>query len=218
MNLLQELRQRQVFQLVGLYVVGAWVVIEVASVFFPAWEIPDTALRYLFVAAAVLFPVVLLFGWLFDVRRDGLFRTTGDTTGGITGRPMERQDYVALGGLTGITVAVLATTLVMVWSTADDNTAIDNIAPVERTANSVAVLPFSNLDTNPDTAYFSDGVTDEILHRLATARSLHVLGRTSSFAYRDSQAGPAEISAELGVEFLLHGSIRRDQDLSLIHI
>lgn len=212
MSILRELRQRQVFQLIGLYVVGAWVVIEVASVFFPAWDIPDTALRYLFIAAAILFPVVLLFGWLFDVRRDGLFRTTRDAVGETTERQLERQDYIALSGLTGITVAVIATTLVMVWNTAEDDTAIDTPAPVERVANSIAVLPFTNLDTNPDTGYFSDGVTEEVLHRLSTARALHVLGRTSSFAFRNSEKSPADISGILGVEYLLHGSIRRDLD------
>jgi TolB-like protein/tetratricopeptide (TPR) repeat protein len=212
MSIFRELRQRQVFQLVGLYVVGAWVVIEVASVFFPAWDIPDMALRYLFIAAAVLLPVVFLFGWLFDVRQDGLFRTTRDSAGEIAEQPLERQDFVALSALTGITVAVLAATFVMVWNTAEEDTTANTPAPVERMANSIAVLPFTNLDTNPDTGYFSDGVTEEVLHRLSTTRALHVLGRTSSFAYRDSEKGPAAISEALGVEYLLHGSVRRDLD------
>ena len=86
------------------------------------------------------------------------------------------------------------------------------ISSIARAPDSVAILPFANLDPNPDTGYFSDGVTEEILHRLAATRALHVLGRTSSFAFRNSEKGPAEISEHLGVEYLLHGSIRRDGD------
>jgi len=86
-------------------------------------------------------------------------------------------------------------------------------AVAERIANSVAVLPFANLDANPDTGYFSDGVTEEILHRLSSLDALHVLGRTSSFAFRESTDGPARISELLGVKYLLHGSVRRDANI-----
>ena len=192
-------------------VVGAWVVIEVSSVFFPAWGIPDTALRYLFVAAAALFPVVILFGWLFDVKRSGLYRTVTNTEGQPAPARLRRQDFVVLSGLTGITVAVLLVAIIQVWNSIDG--APVNLKDVERTENSVAILPFDNLDTNPDTGYFSDGVTEEILHRLSSIRAIHVLGRNSSFAFRNSNLALSEISKLLAVEYLLEGSVRRDGDL-----
>ncbi|MEJ2257957.1 MAG: hypothetical protein P8X98_13350 [Woeseiaceae bacterium] len=212
MKFLQEMRHRQVFQLVGLYVVGAWVVIEVASVFFPAWGIPDAALRYLFVSAAALFPVVVLFGWLFDVRRDGVFRTVKSPAGGFEASGLTGRDYGMLSGLTIVAVAVLAVTLMQVWNTIGAISV--TVEPdVVRPPNSVAVLPFANLDPNPDTGYFSDGVAEEILHRLAATRSMHVLGWRSSEAFRDSDLALAEISKLLAVEYLLEGSIRRDGQL-----
>ena len=119
MSILQEMHQRQVFQLVGLYVVGAWVVIEVASVFFPAWGIPDTALRFLFVAATLLFPIVVLFGWVFDVKRDGVYRTIKDADGRTMAAPLNKRDYVVLSGLSGITLAVLLITVMQVWHSID---------------------------------------------------------------------------------------------------
>jgi TolB-like protein/tetratricopeptide (TPR) repeat protein len=87
------------------------------------------------------------------------------------------------------------------------------VATVQKIANSVAILPFANLDTNPDTGYFSDGVSEEILHRLSSLKALHVLSRASSFAFRDSNEGPVRISEILGVRYLLHGSVRRDNNL-----
>ena len=86
------------------------------------------------------------------------------------------------------------------------------VAAAEKIDNSVAVLPFVNLDTNPDTGYFSDGVTEEILHRLSSLKALHILNQTSSFAFRNSNDGPARISELLGVRYLLHGSDRRDNN------
>lgn len=211
MKFLQEIRQRQVIPLAGLYVVGAWVVIEVSSVFFPAWDIPDTALRYLFVAAAALFPVVLLFGWFFDVRRDGLFRTVKTDTGEIRAAPLGRGDYAVLGTLTAFSGAILLLALLQVWKSVDASP--DSVtATAERIENSIAVLPFTNLDPNPDTGFFSDGVSEEILHRLSATRALHVLGWASAKILGQSEVSPAEISERLGVEYLLHGSIRRDGD------
>jgi TolB-like protein len=210
MKLLQDLRRRRVFRLAGLYIVGAWIVIEVASVFFPAWGIPDTALRYLFIAATVLFPVALVFSWIFDITSEGIVRTKAAVPGEQVDLSLQRTDYWVLAGLGIVCVAVLAGSVQKISEEIDEVAIVAAVA--ERMANSIAVLPFANLDTDPGTGYFSDGVTEEILHRLSATRALHVFGSTSSFAFRNSEDSPARISELLGVEYLLHGSIRRDND------
>ena len=211
MKLLREIRQRQLFQVIGPYIFGAWAVIEVASVFFPAWGIPDTSLRYLFMAAASLFPIVVLFGWLFDVRRDGLFRSIKGNSESVDAIPLRGRDYASLGVLTSVSAGVILVSMVQVWISIG---AVPDLAEdaIERIENSVAVLPFRNLDPNPDSGYFSDGVSEEILHRLSAIRALHVLGWASARVMGESDVAPAEISERLGVEYLLHGSIRRDGD------
>jgi len=210
MKLLQDLRRRHVFRLAGLYIVGAWIVIEVSSVLFPAWGIPDTALRYLFIAATALFPVALVFGWVFDITSKGIVRTEATRPGETVDLALQRSDYLILAALATVGVAVLAGSFQKIAEEIEVGPAADAVAG--RVANSVAVLPFANLDTDPDTGYFSDGVTEEILHRLSATRALHVFGSTSSFAFRNSEDSPARIGEVLGVEYLLHGSIRRDND------
>lgn len=207
MKLLHELRRRHVFRLAGLYIVGSWIVIEVSSVFFPAWGIPDTALRYLFIAAALLFPVALVFSWEFDITSQGIVRTEPAVPGEDVDLSLRRGDWVLLAALSVIAIVVLYGSLQRVA----DETLLEPVTEVvERIENSIAVLPFTNLDPNPDTGYFSDGVTEEILHRLSATRAVNVFGSTSSFAFRNSEDSPAKISEALGVEYLLHGSIRRD--------
>ena len=74
---------------------------------------------------------------------------------------------------------------------------------------SIAVLPFDNLSGQPEETYFSDGITEDIITGLARFRSLFVIARNSSFAFRGKSIDLAEIGRRLGVSYLLEGSVRR---------
>jgi TolB-like protein/tetratricopeptide (TPR) repeat protein len=199
------------FRVAGLYIVGSWIIIEVSSVFFPAWGIPDTALRYLIIAAALCFPIALVFGWIFDITKDGIVRTRKAGRDEEVEASLQRQDYLILAAFLALGGFILFGSAEKVIEEIENGP--ETVAAVVRPDNSIAVLPFVNLDTNPETGYFSDGVTEEILHRLSSLKILQVLARTSSFAMKHSEQGPAEISQLLGVRYLLHGSVRRDNNL-----
>jgi adenylate cyclase len=72
---------------------------------------------------------------------------------------------------------------------------------------SIAVLPFANLSGDPAESYFSDGIAEEIILELSRFRQLFVIARNSSFQYRDG--GIKQVGAELGVQFVVEGSVRR---------
>jgi TolB-like protein/Tfp pilus assembly protein PilF len=207
MNLLRELRRRRVFRLAGLYIVGAWLAIQVASIFFPAWGIPETALRYFILASVVCFPLALIFSWRYDITSKGLVRTPPLQAGDTFDTKLKRADFLILMMLAAVLLAVLYESAGRIREETTEQRAESAVLP-----NSIAVLPFENLDTEQETAFFSDGVTEEILHRLSTLGALHVIGRTSSFAFRGAEEGPARIAEIIGVRYLLHGSVRRDSD------
>jgi len=207
MGFWRELRRRHVYRMSGFYVVGAWLIIQVADVFFPAWGLPETALRFLIVAAILCFPIALVFSWTYDITVTGIVRTGPADPGEIFDNSLKRSDYIVLVALLAIGAAIVFGSLQKIVEEVDDA-----VTAAEKIDNSLAVLPFVNLDTNPETGYFSDGVTEEILHRLSSLKALHILSRTSSFAFRDSNEGPARISEILGVKYLLHGSVRRDNN------
>ena len=75
---------------------------------------------------------------------------------------------------------------------------------------SIAVLPFSDMTPDQDHGWFTDGMTEEILNKLALLPGLKVTGRQSSFSFRNSDADLPTIGATLGVSHLLEGSVRRD--------
>ena len=76
-------------------------------------------------------------------------------------------------------------------------------------ANSIAVLPFVNMTSDPENEYFSDGVTEEIINALTRIEGLQVTARTSSFAFKGKNIDIREIGRQLDVETVLEGSVRK---------
>jgi TolB-like protein/cytochrome c-type biogenesis protein CcmH/NrfG len=74
---------------------------------------------------------------------------------------------------------------------------------------SIAVLPFTNMSGDPEQEYFSDGITEDIITELSRFRSLFVIARNSSFQYRDRAVDVRRVARELGVQFIVEGSIRK---------
>jgi TolB-like protein len=209
-GLLQELRRRRVFRVAGLYVVAAWLALQAANMLFPAWDIPDAAIRYLVWAGLLGFPVALVFGWIFEITPDGIRRTQPVASAAeiAASMPLRRTDYVILSAFVIVIGLIVYDAAGRVLGT----------APAEerwaRTADliesSVAVLPFTNLSGDAEQSYLSDGISEEILNRLSAFTELKVIARTSSFALKDSGYDIARMSALLGVQYLLQGSVRRD--------
>jgi len=77
---------------------------------------------------------------------------------------------------------------------------------------SIAVLPFTNLSGDPEQAYFSDGITEDILTELSRFRALSVIARNSSFRFRGSAVDVVQVGRELGVQYVLEGSVRKMGD------
>jgi TolB-like protein/Tfp pilus assembly protein PilF len=212
-QLYREARRRKVFRTAALYVLGAWAALQVADVLFPGFGIPETAIQALVWAAVLGFPVALVFGWLFEVGPGGIRRTPPRDAGELAQPlPLARRDYLLLGAFAVIAgiLAYRAVQEVRETPVEREAAAVDATATeVTRLANSIAVLPFTNISNDPDNEYFCDGVSEEILNKLSEMRPLNVIGRTSSFAFKNSDTGIERISAILGVGHVLQGSVRK---------
>ena len=208
--LLKELRRRRVFRVAGLYVVGVWLLMQAANILFPGWGIPDAAIRYLFWAGLLGFPVALVFGWVFEITPDGIRRTQAldAQSEPAASLPLRRADYLILAAfLTVVGLLVFDATGRVLRTAPEVETRTRTAELIE---SSVAVLPFTNLSGDPEQSYLSDGISEEILNRLSAFSELKVIARTSSFALRESGFDIARMSALLGVQYLLQGSVRRD--------
>jgi TolB-like protein len=208
----REARRRKVFRTAALYVVGAWLALQVADVLFPGFGVSNAAIQALVWAAALGFPVALVFGWLFDIGPDGIRRTVPSRSDATAPQPLTRTDYLLLAAFVAVGLALLYRAAEGVRRAPADQPTVAGVPLREAAArleNSIAVLPFTNISNEPDNEYFCDGISEEILNALSGFRQLNVIGRTSSFAFRGSDVGIDEISSVLGVGHVLQGSVRK---------
>jgi len=215
-ELVRELQERRVFRVASVYVVTTWIFIQGAIDLFPVFGIPEWATRLLVIVGLVGFPIAIILAWAYQVTGDGVVREPEHTARASRGVRWQ-LDFVVIGAL-----VLLAGFLVfrnqlleLVDFDGRTETTASSTAPAEaRPARelhpqSIAVLPFVNMSSDRDTEYFSDGITEELLNVLANIPGLRVASRTSSFAFKDSQADIPTVSDKLGVAFVLEGSVRR---------
>ncbi len=216
-GLIHELRRRRVFTTAGLYVVGAWLILQVADVLFPGWGLPDAAVNVLFIAAVAGFPLALVFGWFFNITTHGIRRTVPMGAGDAgEPRPLKGNDFFVLGTLLLVAGAIVSYAAIHVLllpraDTTGSESRID-LAPAEKLPNSIAVLPFDNIGTDPEDQVFAEGVSEEIRNRLGRHTELQVIARASSLQFKSGDYGVPRISDLLGVQYLLLGSVRRQGD------
>ena len=125
-------------------------------------------------------------------------------------QPRVRRNSRVLAGLIGVAVAVVMIAgLVRHWRSSDgvSPSAVKSAVPVV-SARSVAVLPFVDMSEKKDQEYFSDGLSEELIDRLAHANNLKVIARTSSFQFKGKNEDMRTIGQRLGVANLLEGSVR----------
>lgn len=211
----QELRRRRVFRVAGAYVVGAWVVLQVADLAMQSLELPGRALAYVWMAVIIGFPVALVFGWRYDITTAGIVRTppvNSDTGSDVDsdapgGRSLKKPDYLILGALTAVILAVIYGVFSGVR---DIDSGIRSVLDDAQTS-SIAVLPLANLSTDPDQAYFAVGMHDALLTSLAKITALKVISRTSSERVDQNLSVP-EIGSVLNVANVVEGSVTREGD------
>lgn len=221
MNLLSELKRRNVIRVALFYLVAAWLVIQIVETLLPVFDVPDVFIRGVVIVLAIGFVPALVFAWVFELTPDGLKR---DQDAGVSAATRQQSAH-KLNWAT-LVAAVLAIGLIVVdrmlpgeapsadadvpaqASTSDSSTAV-----VEgQTDKSIAVLPFSDFSPGGDSQWFADGLSEEILNALVRVPDLMVAARTSSFNYRDSGLPIPQIAAELGVAHVLEGSVRMGGD------
>lgn len=209
MSLLAELKRRRLFRVAALYIVGAWMVLQVFDLLFPRLGIPDAVMDLAFVGALLGFPVALVFGWIYDITPRGIVRTQPIQDGeGYGDQSLRRSDYLILTALL-LVIAAIVYRLGIEVTEIPSETELDLVVREAR-PNSIAVLPFTNMSSDPENEYFCDGVSEEILNRLSAIADLHVIARTSSFSFKNSGFDVPKLAALLGVRYLLQGSVRRD--------
>jgi TolB-like protein/Tfp pilus assembly protein PilF len=194
----EELQRRKVYQVAAAYIVAAGFLIQIASAAFPAWELPAWSLRLVIALLLIGFPIALILAWAYDITAQGIQITP--KTGG------HRRRNLILLIITAVLVSASAGFFLLpraVWYKVD---------------KSVAVLPFQNLSSDPDNAYFADGIQQEVLTRLAKIADLKVISRASTQQYQSNPGNLADVAKQLGVANILEGSVQKAGDQVRVNV
>lgn len=211
-RLLAEAKRRHVFRTAGLYAGAAFAILQTADIALPALGLNEDIISYLLLIIALGFPLALIGAWFFDLSSDGI-QVTEET-------PPERR-------LTGVrvidgVVVLLALGVGFMYlerfvdeppelqgvETSADKPEVAGLAPA-LLEPSIAVLPFENLSDSKENAYFAAGIHEDILNDLSKVGELIVTSRTSTLAYAGSTKPVPVIAEELGVNYIIEGSVRR---------
>jgi adenylate cyclase len=203
MKFLAELKRRNVIRMAGLYLVGAWLIVQVAGTILPMFGAPDWVARTVVILLAIGFIPALVISWVFELTPEGLKRDSkvpeAQSIAPQTAQKMNRL-IVALLVLAVVYFGVDKFVLAPKREAALVSTAVQasNAAKAPQSDKSIAVMPFVNMSSDKEQEYFSDGMTEEVLNALANVPNLAVTARTSVFSLKGQNKDVREIGKLLG--------------------
>jgi TolB-like protein/tetratricopeptide (TPR) repeat protein len=204
-SFVSELKRRNVLRVAAAYALVSWILIEAGSVLLPTFGAPEWFFRVYVILVLAGFVLSIIIAWVFELTPDGVKRE----------RDLDRSTYepVPHGGRNYIIIGLLVVALGI--SMTFNITGMRGDALELRTSvshSSVAVLPFTSRSTNEENQFFTDGIHEDILTRLAEIKSLRVISRTSVNEYRDNNRNLREIAENLGVTTIVEGAVQRVGD------
>ena len=218
-NFFSELKRRNVYKVAVAYAVVAWLTIQAASIFLPAFNAPQWAMQIVILILAIGFPIALVFSWAFEITPEGIVRETDvqadESITRHTGRKIVALTIILAVIAAGLFVFQLIRGKSTLSPRQDAGPARTEAATVPN--KSIAVLPFDNLSRDPDNAYFVEGIQDEILTRLAKIADLKVIARSSTLRFQNKGDLP-QIAQQLGVANLLEGSVQKVNDQVRVNV
>ncbi len=187
-DFIAELKRRKVIRVAIVYLAVGWVILQVASLIIPVFNIPAWTLRLMVLIVALGFPLALVLAWAYELTPTGLVRESelarADETAGTTDRRLSAETHAA----------------------------VSRTVPMQALSASIAVLPFADMSQSRDQEFFSDGLSEELINLLAKVPGLHVAGRTSSFSFKGKDTIITDVGKALNVAHVLEGSVRKHGD------
>lgn len=207
MSFVQELKRRNVVRIAVMYIIAAWLLLQVTEVGMGLLELPGWVGRFVLLVVALGFLPAVILSWIYELTPDGIKRTSEVPAGQGIAHETGRRINVLIGILAPLAVLAIAADRLF----PEAGSTSPAVAPVSQITEdaSIAVLPFVDMSRDQDQAYFSEGLSEELLNLLAKTPALRVISRTSSFQFKDHGADIRAIADQLGVANILEGSVRK---------
>jgi TolB-like protein len=203
-----ELKRRNVYKVAVAYAVIAWLLIQGGSILFPTFEAPSWVMKVFVVIIAAGFVIALFIAWTFEMTPEGMKRTENISPNERLPQWSKRKFALVIVAVAGLATALLIFQFLRGRPPSPSQV---RSTPMS-TEKSIAVLPLLNESGDPKDEYFSDGLSEELIAALAQIKELKVIGRSSSFRFKDRKEETKTIGEKLGVATLLEGTVRKQGD------
>lgn len=212
----KELKRRNVVKGLISYVIFSWVLLQVISVLGSLVDIPKWVGKTGLVVLLILLPFWLLFSWFYDITPDGIRRAT-KSNGQI-----DETRTVAMGKRLNVFILVTLSVAVLLLFV-DRMRLLSEKEDIGKEVsllanNSIAVLPFNDISSLRDQAYFADGLAEELINALSKITSIKVTSRTSAFSFKGKNIDVPTIAKQLDVNYILEGSVRTFDSLVRVSV
>ena len=213
MSLIEELKRRKVFRVAASYAVVAFIIFQLVEILFPIFNFPQWTQQFVVIIILLGFPIALIFSWVFDKTPEGFIKTDAvkskekkkNEISKNTPFLNDKRNWMLIGGIVG--------GILIGWF---GQSTTEVVEPINE--KSIAVLPFENLSQNEDDEYFADGMTEDLITTLSRIKFLRVIARNSTFAYKGSSPDIRSVAQQLGVRYVLEGSVRKAGDRIRINV
>ncbi len=179
MSFWKEVKRRKVGRVAMAYSVVAWLLVEIAVTVEAPLGLPGWLDTFVIIVVLVGFPIALILSWAYDLTTSGIERT----------KRLESADEISQQSTAAVSQ--------------------EQESPLNILPYSLAVLPFANMSDDPEQEYFSDGLTEDIITDLSLIPGLFVIARNSAFTYKGKSADVRRLGEEMGVRYVLEGSVRK---------
>jgi TolB-like protein/Tfp pilus assembly protein PilF len=206
-----EMKRRRVFRVMAMYGVVAFIVLQIADLVFPILGLPDWTLQFVLMLTLLGFPIAVVIAWAFEATDEGIRRAEPappELIQAIVAQPASKRWPAGLLALAGVILVFGGGWWMGNRSLGDGEANI--IVPSAQASDfkAIAALPFANVNGDEENRLIAVGVHEDLLSQLQRISAFRVTGRTSVREYADTEKTFDQIAEELGVEYLLDGSVR----------
>jgi TolB-like protein/lipoprotein NlpI len=198
-----ELKRRNVYKVAVAYIVAGWALAQGIAQVFPVFYVPNWAIQLVVILIIIGFPIAVVLAWAFEITPEGIKRTE-DVDVTRPHSPSGAWIYIVV-----VSVFVSGGLFFLGRYTAGNAILRNNAETTAAAQKSIAVLPLLNESGDPSDEYFSEGLSEELIAALGQIKNLKVIGRSSSFRFKDRKEEPKTIGEKLGVGTLLEGTVRK---------
>ncbi len=202
----KELQRRNVVKGLISYIIFSWVLLQVISVLGSLVEVPRWLGETGLIVLLILLPFWLIFSWFYDITPDGIKRSSPSDGKIDDARSLAMSKRLNIIILAALTIAVLLLFVDRMRLVSENE--VVNIKTNLLAHNSIAVLPFKDISSLKNQAYFADGLAEELINTLSKITNIKVTSRTSAFSFKGKTIDIPTIAEQLGVNYILEGSVR----------